>query len=292
MAKIGFIGLGHMGLPMAINLLKAGHDVIGLDLQKEATQALAKAHGHIAKDVFELADSRDFIISMLQTGEQVESIFLGKQGLYQNMGKAIHIDSSTISVEAAKRLHSAAEEQGLASLDAPVSGGVTAAIAGSLTFMIGGQEETFNKAIPILKSMGKQLFHAGAGGSGQAAKICNNMLLGISMIAVSEAFALGERFGLNPQKLFETINYSSGQCWVLSRYIPVPGVLPNVPANNKYQPGFTNAMMLKDLDLSQEAARALDLETPMAEKAEAIYKALNEKGLDQLDFSSVFLNYK
>jgi len=287
MTQIGFVGLGHMGLPMAINLIKAGHQVIGFDLQTDALNKLSNAGGVAASSIQEAGSNNDVIITMLQTGQQVQEVCFGELGLYKVAKHALHIDCSTIDVEASRELHLKAAEYQLSVVDAPVSGGVAGAKAGTLTFMVGGEERAFLQAKSIISAMGKTIYHTGAAGSGQAAKICNNLILGISMIAVSEAFVLAEHLGLSAQKLLEVVNNSSGQCWVMSRYAPVPGVLPDVPANHDYQPGFTAAMMLKDLLLSQNAASKSASKTPLAEKATSIYQQFNEAGFGQLDFSAI-----
>ncbi|CEK09393.1 3-hydroxyisobutyrate dehydrogenase [Legionella hackeliae] len=288
MARIGFIGLGHMGLPMAINLLKAGHAVTGFDLQQQVMTSLKDAGGSITHKLQEAAFNQEIIITMLQTGQQVRQVCLGNEGLFAVVKpKTLHIDCSSIDVASSREVHQHGAQRQLLTVDAPVSGGVAGATAGTLTFMVGGQEEAFAKARPILEAMGKKIIHTGAAGSGQAAKICNNMILGISMIGISEAFVLAENLGLSAQKLFEVVTNSSGQCWAMSQYAPVPGVLPHTPANNNYQPGFTAAMMLKDLNLSQNSATAMGLETPVAAKATAIYQQFNDAGLGHLDFSAI-----
>ena len=288
MARIGFVGLGHMGLPMAINLVKAGHSVTGFDLQAKAVDALVAAGGSKASSLEKAAQNQDFIITMLQTGKQVRQVCLGEQGLFAHtMPNALYIDCSSIDVQTSREIHQHATIRHIQVIDAPVSGGVAGASAATLTFMVGGREQAFKKAKPILSAMGKKLIHTGAGGSGQAAKICNNMVLAISMIGISEAFTLAERLGLSHQKLYEVVNNSSGQCWAMSQYVPVPNVLPNVPANNAYQPGFTAAMMLKDLTLSQSTATVVNVETPMGAKAMALYQKMNEKGMGHMDFSAI-----
>lgn len=288
MAKIGFVGLGHMGLPMALNLVKAGHCVTGFDLQESALNQFKLAGGIAAAYLKEAALGQDIIITMLQKGYQVKQVCSGEEGLFQQATKgALFIDCSTIDVESARYLHQLASQYQLYSLDAPVSGGVAGAQAATLTFMVGAQEEAFELAKPILNSMGKKVIHAGVAGSGQAAKICNNMILGISMIAISEAFSLADQLGLSAQKLFEVVTSSSGQCWAISNYVPVPGILEKVPANNNYQPGFSAAMMLKDLLLSQEAATLEQLETPLGDKATQLYQQFVDKGLGELDFSAI-----
>lgn len=289
MIKIGFIGLGHMGLPMAINLVKAGFDVKGFDLQKEAVQAFVEAGGQASKHLQDTIEQREYIITMLQTGNQVLDVCLGEQGLYQGILKhhGLHIDCSTIDVASARKLHEAAAEKNILSLDSPVSGGVAKAKTASLTFMVGGRDYDLKKAEPILAAMGSKIIHAGGAGSGQAAKLCNNMILGISMLAVSEAFTLGESLGLNPKKLHEVISNASGQCWVTDNYLPVPDVLPNVPANHDYQPGFSVAMMLKDLILSQKTALESEVFSPMGDRATELYQLFADEGFSQLDFSAI-----
>lgn len=288
MARIGFIGLGHMGLPMAINLIRAKHDVTGYDLQTSAVEALVAAGGIPASSCLQAAQSQDIVITMLQTGKQVEEVCLGEKGIFNNIKKEIlFIDCSSIDVIRTKALHWEAQARGIAAVDAPVSGGVAGATAGTLTCMVGGEEEAFSKAQTILKAVAKKIIHTGKAGSGQAAKICNNMILGISMIAVSEAFLLAEQLELTPQKLQEVVSNASGQCWVMNQYVPVPNVLPNVPANHAYQPGFTAAMMLKDLHLSQQAAASVGLKTPIAALATNLYQSFNDKGMGELDFSGI-----
>lgn len=288
MARIGFVGLGHMGLPMAINLIKKGHRVCGFDLQSETLQEFSHVGGKALSNLEEAAIEQDVFITMLQTGQQVKEVSLGKQGLYAKAQRnALHIDCSSIDVESARELHREAHIRKLQSVDAPVSGGCAGALAGTLTFMVGGNLQAFEQAKPILTDMGKKIYHTGNAGSGQAAKICNNMILGISMIAVSEAFVLAEKLGLSADKLLEVVNNSSGQCWVTSQYAPVPGVLPNVPANNNYQPGFTAAMMLKDLLLSQNASREANIQTALGQQATAIYQQFNQNGFGHLDFSAI-----
>lgn len=291
MARIGFIGLGHMGLPMAMHLIKAGHQVTGFDLQQAPLEQLLSLGGRVASNVHEAALSKDFVITMLQTGEQVKKVTMSEEGIFQIMQKgSFYIDCSTIDVGTAREVHSDAETQGIFVVDAPVSGGVAGANAATLTFMVGGLEEVVLEVRPILSLMGKTIIHAGSAGSGQAAKICNNMILGISMIAVSEAFVLAEKLGLTPQKLYEVVTNASGQCWVMNSYVPVAGVLENVPANRQYAPGFTVAMMLKDLCLSQHVADESGVKLPMAERATALYQQFSDSGKADLDFSAIILN--
>ncbi|MFV0821705.1 3-hydroxyisobutyrate dehydrogenase [Legionella micdadei] len=288
MVHIGFVGLGHMGLPMAINLVKAGYQVTGFDLQKEAVDSFTNSGGIKALSLADAAKNQDVIITMLQTGEQVSQVCLNDNGLFANAAaNSLYIDCSSIDVTTSRELHRQAAMKDLLVVDAPVSGGVAGAQAATLTFMVGGEEQAFAQAKPILSAIGKTIIHTGAAGSGQAAKICNNMILGISMIAISEAFVLAKHLGLSEKSLFEVVNSSSGQCWAISKYVPVPGILPNVPANNNYQPGFTSAMMLKDLNLSQNSAAAAGIETPMGALATATYRQFNEAGQGQLDFSAI-----
>ena len=288
MLNIGFVGLGHMGLPMAINLVKAGHHVTGFDLSEAALEALTTAGGTKAPTLQSAAHNKDVFITMLQTGQQVEQVCLGAQGVFVAMNKnTLFIDCSSIDVTTSRKIHQQACEHHLIPMDAPVSGGVKGAANGTLTFMVGGNEEAFNKAKPILSHMGKNIIYTGTAGSGQAAKICNNMILGVSMIAVSEAFVLAEELGLTPEKFFEVLTHSSGECWVVNQYIPVPGILNNVPADHDYQPGFPVAMMLKDLRLSQHSAEDMGIKTPMGEQATRLYQQFNDAGMGRLDFSAI-----
>lgn len=288
MAKIGFVGLGHMGLPMAINLIKAGHQVIGYDLQASALQQLADVGGHIAANLSEIAKGQEVIITMLQKGEQVLQVCLGEEGLFKKAtAGTLFIDCSTIDIPSSKQFHLGAQEYKLLTVDAPVSGGVAGASARTLTFMVGGTIEAFNAAQPFLEAMGKTCIHTGDASSGQAAKICNNLILGISMIAVSEAFVLAKKLGLSAEKLFEVVNNSSGQCWTVSKYIPVPGLLENVPANNDYKPGFAANMMLKDLLLSQKAAEFAKVVTPLGAKTTELYQTFIDQNQGDLDFSAI-----
>jgi 3-hydroxyisobutyrate dehydrogenase len=288
MARIGFIGLGNMGLPMARNLLKAGHQVAGFDLSRKAIDALAADKGVAGNSAADVCRDADFVVTMLPAGEHVRALYLGDGGIVaQAPRKAVLIDSSTIDVESARAVAAAAEKRGLAMIDAPVSGGVGGAAAGTLTFMVGGPDDAFAKAKPVLEAMGKTIVHAGGSGNGQAAKVCNNMILGISMIAVSEAFVLAEKLGLDKQKLFDIASKASGQCWSLTSYCPVPDLVPASPANRDYQPGFTVAMMLKDLKLAQEAARAANVSTPLGAEASMLYSLYAGQGKSGEDFSGI-----
>ncbi len=289
MAEIGFVGLGNMGGPMAANLIKAGHKLRVFDLSQEAVARLAQAGAAAVSSASEAAAGAEAIITMLPAGQHVRETYLGPQGLVETASRgSLLIDCSTIDVATAREVSAVAASAGHDMLDAPVSGGTGGAQAGTLTFMAGGSDAAFTRAQPLLASMGKTIVHAGGPGNGQAAKICNNMILGISMIAVSEAFALAEKLGLSNQTLFEIASKSSGQCWSLTSYCPVPGPVPASPANRDYAPGFTAAMMLKDLKLAQEASRLAGANTPLGAEAAALYQLLASHGLGALDFSGIF----
>jgi 3-hydroxyisobutyrate dehydrogenase len=288
MSRIAFLGLGNMGLPMAINLARAGHHVTGFDLVTAALTAFAE-HGSVAASVAEAVAAAEIVITMLPAGKHVREVYCGASGVLAHAAKgALLIDSSTIDVATAREVTEAAGKAGFAMLDAPVSGGVGGAAAGTLTFMVGGPQPAFAVAQHILAVMGKTIVHCGAAGAGQSAKICNNMILGISMIAVSEAFALADRLGLDHQKLFDVASKSSGQCWSLTSYCPVPGPVPTSPANRDWQPGFAASLMLKDLRLSQEAALASGAFTELGAKATAFYENLVEHGAGGRDFSYAY----
>jgi 3-hydroxyisobutyrate dehydrogenase len=289
MADIGFIGLGNMGAPMAANLLKAGHRVTGFDIVRGPAEALATRGGRAAGSAAEAAAAGEILITMLPAGPQVRSVYLGEGGVLANArGAALLIDCSTIDVETARAVAAAAKEARFDMLDAPVSGGVAGAEAASLTFMVGGDAEIFARAQPVLAAMGRTIVHAGPAGNDQAAKICNNMILGVSMIAVCEAFALADRLGLEAQTLFDISTKSSGQCWALTSYCPVPGPVPASPANRDYAPGFTAAMMLKDLRLAQQAAGATAAATPLGASAANLYQLFVDDGAGGLDFSGIY----
>jgi 3-hydroxyisobutyrate dehydrogenase len=289
MAKIGFVGLGNMGLPMARNLLKAGYAVAGFDLSEYSRERLASDGGTAALAVAEACADADTVITMLPAGPQVHEVYLGDGGILATVAPgALLIDCSTIDVKTAREVAQAAEGKGLAMVDAPVSGGTAGAQSGSLTFMVGGPDEAFERAQPLLEKMGKTIVHAGGAGNGQAAKICNNMILGASMIVVSEAFLLAEKLGLDAQKLFDISSKSSGQCWSMTSYCPVPGPVPASPANRDYKAGFTAAMMLKDLNLAQAAARETRATTPLGAGAAAVYEQFVENGDgSNVDFSGI-----
>ncbi len=288
MATIGFIGLGNMGGPMAGNLLKAGHEVTGHDLSDAAVAAFAERGGTAARSVAEAVRGADIVVTMLPAAGHVRKVYLDEGGILTHAGPgALLVDCSTIDVATAREVAERAAAAGFSMVDAPVSGGVGGAEAGTLTFMVGGPDEAFDRARPLLAAMGRNIVHAGGAGSGQAAKICNNMILGISMIAVSEAFNLADALGLDRQRLFDVSSTASGQCWSLTTYCPVPGPVPTSPANRDYRAGFTAAMMLKDLKLSQEAAAASGVDTPLGRDAAALYEAFVAEDGGATDFSGV-----
>ena len=285
MTNIAFIGLGNMGGPMAANLVKAGHAVTGFDLSPASCdQARADGVG-IAASTTDAVREAEIVVTMLPAGGHVLSVWTDILPAVKD--GTLLIDCSTIDVESARKAHGLAQERGLMSLDAPVSGGVGGAKGATLTFMAGGAKEAFDRAEPILSRMGKKVVHCGEAGAGQAAKICNNMILGISMIGVAEAFVLGEKLGLSHQALFDVASTSSGQCWSLTTYCPVPGPVPASPANNDYKPGFAAALMLKDLRLAQEAALASGASTPLGAEAAQLYALFNNAGHDGDDFSGI-----
>jgi 3-hydroxyisobutyrate dehydrogenase len=285
MANIGFIGLGNMGGPMLANLVKAGDKVTGFDLV-EASRNQAKADGAgIADSAAAAVKGADVVITMLPAGKHVVSVWT--EILPSIKKGALIIDCSTIDVESAKQAHAMAAKQGVASVDAPVSGGTGGAKGATLTFMCGGDDKALAAAKPVLEKMGKKIVHCGGAGAGQAAKICNNMMLAISMIGVSEAFSLAEKLGLSHQALFDVASTSSGQCWALTSYCPVPGPVPASPANNGYKPGFAAALMVKDLTLAQDAAKASGAATPLGKHAQEIYKAFDAAGNGGVDFSGI-----
>jgi len=288
MARIGFLGLGNMGAPMAANLVKAGHAVSGFDPVAAARERLAAAGGAPAGSIAEAVRQAEVVISMLPEGRHVRAAYLEPAGVLESAPPgALLIDCSTIDVATARAVAEAASARGFAMLDAPVSGGVGGATAGTLTFMVGGDPAAFDRGRPILEAMGKAVIHAGPSGNGQAAKICNNMMLGIQMISVCEAMALAEKLGLSHQTLFEIASKSSGQCWSLTSYCPVPGPVPSSPANRGYTPGFTVAMMRKDLKLAQEAAQAVGARTPLGAGAYQLYNLFASQATEGLDFSAI-----
>ncbi len=288
MTTIAFIGLGNMGGPMAVNLAKAGHAVTAFDLSTEALNTAQAGGCQTASSVASAVETAEVVVSMLPAGAHVRKVYGGPEGVIANaQDGALFIDSSTIDVENARAVIAEAVDSGFAMVDAPVSGGVAAASAGTLTFMVGGETSAFERARPVLDIMGRNIFHAGAAGNGQVAKICNNMLLGISMIGTCEAFHLAKKLGLDAQTFFDISSTASGQSWSMTSYCPAPGPVPNAPSNRDYQPGFAAAMMLKDMRLAQEAAHKAKAPTPLGAQAEALYALMEAAGKDDLDFSGV-----
>jgi len=288
MANIGFIGLGNMGGPMAEHLINANHQVKGFDVVPNCITKFEDNGGTATNDAAEAASDVDVIITMLPAGNDVRDVYLGEAGILNTINsQSLLIDCSTIDVKTAREVAVEAENKGFQMLDAPVSGGVMGAKAATLTFMVGGSEKAFENAKPFLQTMGKNIVHAGGSGNGQVAKVCNNMILGISMIGVSEAFVLAEKLGLDHQKLYDISSTSSGQCWSITSYCPVPGPVLASPANNNYEAGFTVDMMLKDLRLAQEAAISCDANTPMGAEAASLFGLFQSSGSGGLDFSGI-----
>jgi 3-hydroxyisobutyrate dehydrogenase len=288
--KIAFIGLGNMGSGMAANLVKAGHDVHAFDLSEAAVATAVAAGCHASATVREAVAHADAVVTMLPNGEIVDHVYRDDV-IGHAPTSAILIDCSTIDVETARSVAKAAEQAGYAIVDAPVSGGIAAANAGTLTFMVGGRDTAFASAEVILSAMGKAVIHAGGPGAGQAAKICNNMLLGASMIATCETFALAKKLGLDLQTFFEISSKASGQNWSMTSYCPVPGVGPTTPADNGYAGGFATALMLKDLKLAMEAAGSVDADTPMGKRAAELYQQFADAGSAGLDFSAIIKTF-
>ncbi len=288
MARIGFIGLGNMGLPMAGNLVLAGHEVHGHDISDVQLRAAVEAGMTAAPNIAEAASGADVIITMLPAGSHVRAAYCDDGGVLSAASDgALAIDCSTIDVATARDVIAAAADKGVAMVDAPVSGGVAGAAAGTLTFMVGGTAEAFARAQPILDPMGKAVIHAGDAGAGQAAKICNNLMLGIQMISVCEAFNLAEKLGLDAQTLYDISSNATGQCWSLNKYCPKPGPVAESPANKDYKPGFAATMMLKDLKLGQDAAASVGVSTPLAAEATALYQAFCDDDDLGRDFSGI-----
>ena len=286
--QIGFIGLGHMGTPMARNLLKAGYKLKVYDINQAAVNLLVQAGAQAANSLADLVSGADAIITMLQTGDQVTQVCTGKDGIFTSIAShAVYIDCSSIDFTTCQNLHKQAASAQILMVDAPVSGGVAGAENAALTIMVGGSQAAFTKAEPILNQLGKRVVHVGASGHGQIAKMCNNMLLGVTMIGLSEALNLGKKYNLNMEKFFEIMANSSGQCWSLTSYCPEPGLLENAPSNRNYEPGFTARMMLKDLQLSQQAAKLANVATPLGAEATALYTLLNNMGYSEKDFSFI-----
>lgn len=287
--KVAFLGLGNMGLPMALNLVKAGHQVQGFDLVQAQLDAFKAGGGVPAPSAFDAAADVDVIISMLPASRHVEALYLGNSGLLAGANpKTLLIDCSTISPKVSQTVAAQAKAKGFAMIDAPVSGGTAGAQAGTLTFMVGGDAVDVDRARPLLEKMGKNIFHAGASGSGQTVKVCNNMLLGIQMLGTSEALRLGIANGMDPKVLSDIMSKSSGRNWALELYNPCPGVMDSVPSSKGYAGGFGVDLMLKDLGLATENASDLDARVPLGELARRLYEVHSQAGNGQLDFSSVF----
>jgi 3-hydroxyisobutyrate dehydrogenase len=277
-----------MGLPMAKNLAAAGHEIVGFDLSETACKAAGAAGITVAPDAAGTVAGAETVITMLPAGQHVRGAYLGDDGLLAKAEKGtLFIDCSTIDVATSRDVHAAAEAAGHAMLDAPVSGGVGGAEAGTLTFMVGGSEAAFARGKPCFEIMGRNIVHAGGAGNGQAAKICNNMILGISMIAISEAFALGEKLGLDPQKLFDISSKASGSCWAMLNHLPVAGIVETAASNRDFKPGFAAAMMHKDLKLAQQAADHVGAATPLGAEAAALYTLFVNAGNGGLDYSAI-----
>lgn len=287
MARIAFIGLGNMGLPMASNLAKAGQEVRGFDVIAAYLEAAVARGVRRAGSAKEAAEGAEIVVTMLPAGKHVLSVYRETGILDAAPPGTVFIESSTIDMASARAAHEHAKAAGMLSLDAPVSGGVAGAEAATLTFMAGGSQEAFEKAKPILEQMGRRIIHCGEAGAGQAAKICNNMILAISMIGVSEAFVLAEKLGLSHQALFDVVSTSSGRCWSLENYCPVPGLVPSSPANKGYKPGFAASLMLKDLSLAQEAATAAGAATPLGAEAAQLFRLYAGAGHGGEDFSGI-----
>jgi len=285
MSIIAFVGLGNMGGPMAANLVKAGYDVRGFDLVESLRDAARQTGVKIAADLADAVSEAAVVITMLPHGKAVVGVWT--EALAKAKAGAVFIDSSTIDVASARTVHDLAAKAGFASLDAPVSGGTGGAAAGTLTFMCGGEPDAFSRAKPVLERMGKKIVLCGGAGAGQAAKICNNMILGATMIATVEGFVLAEKLGLSHQALFDVASTSSGQSWSLTTYCPVPGPVPTSPANRDYQPGFATALMLKDMKLSQDAAAASGALTPLCAKAAEMFAEFENSGNAGVDFSGI-----
>ena len=285
---IGFIGTGNMGYPMVRNLVKAGNKVTAFDRLQSALQSAAAAGGAMASSQKEVVMDAEIVITMLPAGQHVRTVYGSDDGVIATASNGtLLIDCSTIDVESARAVAKEAAARGLDMLDAPVSGGVAGAEEGTLTFMVGGSAEVLERARPVLEAMGKNIVHAGDSGSGQAAKLCNNMMLGISMIGTSEAFTMGQKLGLNPQTLFDIISTASGSCWALQNHLPIPGIVETAASNRGFRAGFAVAMMAKDLRLAQLAAKSVDTSTPLGSTAAALYTSFEDSGNQDLDYSAI-----
>ncbi|MFT5450070.1 MAG: 3-hydroxyisobutyrate dehydrogenase [Gammaproteobacteria bacterium] len=287
MARIGFVGLGNMGGHMARNLVKAGHQVKGFDLSEEALNFAAQAGVIAVGSVKEAASDVDVVVTMLPVGSNVREVMLEDGVLAAAAPGTLLIDTSTIDVDSAQAVHQAAGEAGLEMLDAPVSGGTVGADMATLTFMCGGETSAFARARPILEGMGKNIVHCGAAGMGQVTKICNNMIVGVTTLAVSEAMVMGEKLGVDRKTLYDVISTSTGSCYILNQSCPMPGPVPTSPASNDFKPGFMAKLMLKDLRLSQAAAQTASATTPLGAVATAVYAAHINNGHGDLDSTSI-----
>ena len=287
MTKIGFIGLGNMGLPMAKNLTVAGYQVIGFDLVASVMEDFVAAGGTVGEKIEDCVSDISALITMLPEGKHVDGVYNGTVFEHADKGTLL-MDCSTIDVDTARSVGLKAKNLGFEMVDAPVSGGTGGAESGTLTFMVGGEDSAFKNAKIYLDVMGKKIVHAGGIGNGQAAKICNNMILGISMIAVSESFAMAEKLGLTAQNLFDITSSSSSQCWAMTSYLPVPGPVPSSPANRDYMPGFTAAMMAKDMNLARDAAASSGQRAELANSALKMYEQFLEQGGASQDFSAIY----
>ena len=288
MTKIGFIGVGNMGGPMVVNLIGAGHAVTAFDPVAAALEKARAAGAEVAASAGQAAAAGEIVISMLPAGAHVREVYLADDGAIATAQPgALFIDCSTIDVESARAVNAAAADAGFAMLDAPVSGGIAGAEAGTLTFMVGGAPEAFARAAPLLEAMGGKIIHAGPAGNGQVAKLCNNMILGITMIGVAESFMLAKRLGLDWQKLFDISSQASGSCWAMLNHLPVPGIVETSAANRDYKPGFSAAMMHKDLKLAEQAAIAAGAAIPLGAQAAALYTLFVNAGNADLDYSAI-----
>jgi 3-hydroxyisobutyrate dehydrogenase len=284
--KIGFIGLGNMGAPMALNLAKASHQIIGYDISAEIPTKVIKANS-----ILECVKDADIVITMLPNGEILKKV--ATEAIHMMMRNSIFLDCSTVDVESSREVAKLAINSNIGALDAPVSGGIGGAEAGTLTFMVGGEEKYFNLARELFDIMGQKAVLCGPSGSGQAAKICNNMILGATMIATCEAFALADKLNLSRDKMYDVVSTSSGYSWSMNAYCPAPGIGPKSPSDNNYVPGFSSALMLKDLLLSQQAAKLVDADTPIGEKATELYKKfVEQEGGAHKDFSAMLKRFE
>tara|TARA_A100001037_G_scaffold278752_1_gene279934 strand:+ start:594 stop:1514 length:921 start_codon:yes stop_codon:yes gene_type:complete len=286
--KIGFIGIGNMGLPMAFNLARFGYEVTAFDKSEQACLLGQKRGLRVASTMNEFSKAENIIITMLPADDHVAEVYIGKEGILDRVSQStILVDCSTIDVNTSRTLADEAKSRNLDMLDAPVSGGVSGAESGSLTFMVGGEGIALEKVRPVLQVMGKNIVHAGASGMGQAAKVCNNMLLGVSMIGISESFTLADRLGLDPKILFDIMSSATGDCWALRNHLPIAGIVETSAANRSFSPGFAVAMMAKDLRLAESVAKSVDLQTDLGILASTMYTEFEKGGSGHLDYSAI-----